>query len=196
MPIPHRVRGQVRVHPQRLFNYSTSLQASGRHRWGPIAPRARIEVKLEQPSLSWQGQAYLDSNEGDEPIDRGFGHWDWSRGDLSDGSTVVVYDIEPDDPCGHVLALRFMPDGQVLNFEAPDQRRLPRTGWRIDRRMRSEGAVKVVDQLEDTPFYQRCVLSSHLLGQAVTCFHETLDVPRLVHPLVQGMLPWRMPRRG
>jgi carotenoid 1,2-hydratase len=39
------------------------------------------------------------------------------------------------------------------------------------------------------------VLSSDLLGQTVTCFHETLDVPRLINPLVQGMLPWRLPRR-
>jgi carotenoid 1,2-hydratase len=196
MPIPHRIRGQVRVYPHRLFPFSTPLQACGRHRWGPIAPRARIEVSLEQPALNWQGQAYLDSNEGDEPIERGFRHWDWSRGDLKDGSTVVLYDIEPEDPAGHVLALRFMPNGQVLTLTAPPQQRLPRTGWLINRRMRSDSPVSVVEQLEDTPFYQRCVLKSQLLGESVTCFHESLDVPRLVNPLVQGMLPWRMPRRG
>lgn len=195
MPIPHPIRGRVTVHPQQLLSFSIPLEVSGRHRWGPIAPQARIEVELEHPRLRWKGHAYLDSNEGDEPIDRGFRHWDWSRGDLKDGSTVVIYDIEPDDPSGHVLALRFMADGQVRHFEAPAQKRLPRTGWRIERRMRSDGPVKVIDQLEDTPFYQRCVLSSDLLGETVTCFHETLDVPRLINPLVQGMLPWRMPRR-
>jgi carotenoid 1,2-hydratase len=107
-----------------------------------------------------------------------------------------MYDIEPEDPAGHVLALRFMPDGQVRTIAAPPQQRLPRTGWLIDRRMRSDGPVRVVEQLEDTPFYQRCVLRSQLLGESVTCFHESLDVPRLVNPLVQGMLPWRMPRRS
>jgi carotenoid 1,2-hydratase len=196
MPIPHRIRGQVRIHPQRLFNFSTALETSGRHHWGPIAPRARIEVMLDKPALHWRGQAYLDSNEGDEPIERGFRRWDWSRGDLSDGSTVVVYDLQPDDPDSDVLALRFMPNGQVLTVVAPPQKRLPRTGWLIERRMRSEGPVQIVDQLEDTPFYQRCVLRCQLLGEPVTCFHESLDVPRLVHPLVQGMLPWRMPRRS
>ena len=56
--------------------------------------------------------------------------------------------------------------------------------------------MRVVDQLEDTPFYQRALLSSELLGQTVQSFHETLYVPRLVSPLVQAMLPWRMPRRA
>jgi carotenoid 1,2-hydratase len=196
MPIPHPIRGRVTLHPRQLLPFSTSLEASGRHRWGPIAPQARVEVKLERPNLHWQGHAYLDSNEGDEPIHQGFRHWDWSRGELADGSTAVIYDIEPDDPAGHVLALRFTPEGQVISFEAPRQKPLPRTGWGLRRRMRGEGPVRVIDQLEDTPFYQRCVLSSKILGEQVTCFHETLSVPRLVNPIVQSMLPWRMPRRG
>jgi carotenoid 1,2-hydratase len=62
--------------------------------------------------------------------------------------------------------------------------------------MRSDGPVKVLQQLEDTPFYQRSVISSKLLGESLTCFHETLNVPRLVNPLVRTMLPFRMPRRG
>jgi carotenoid 1,2-hydratase len=196
MPIPHRLRGQVRVHPEQLIDFSTPLEASGRHRWGPIAPQARVEVALEQPAQRWSGHGYLDSNEGDEPIENGFKHWDWSRGSLSDGSTAVLYDIEPDDPAGHVLALRFARDGQVSHFEPPAQQRLPRTGWALARRMRSDGPVKVLQQLEDTPFYQRSVISSKLLGESLTCFHETLNVPRLVNPVVRTMLPFRMPRRG
>jgi len=38
------------------------------------------------------------------------------------------------------------------------------------------------------------VLSHELLGESVQSFHETLSLPRLVSPLVQAMLPWRMPR--
>jgi carotenoid 1,2-hydratase len=62
--------------------------------------------------------------------------------------------------------------------------------------MRSESEVQVQEQLEDTPFYQRALLRSQLLGEQVQSFHETLYVPRLVSPVVQAMLPWRMPRRG
>ena len=72
MPLPRRVRGRVRVHPQGLCRFVAPLDAAGRHRWGPIAPCARIEVDLDRPGLRWRGHAYLDSNEGDEPVDRAF----------------------------------------------------------------------------------------------------------------------------
>jgi carotenoid 1,2-hydratase len=196
VPLPRRIRGTVRVVPERLFTFSTALDPHGRHHWGPLAPAARIEVDLQQPALRWSGHAYLDSNEGSEPVDRAFREWDWSRSPLADGSTAVIYDVEPGQPHGRRLALRFHPDGRVTRFEAPPLQRLARTAWRLPRRMRSDGPVSVVQQLEDTPFYQRAVLRSQLLGEEVTSFHETLNVPRLVSPAVQAMLPWRMPRRG
>ena len=196
VPIPRRIRGHIRVEPDQLFNFSTPLEASHRHRWGPIAPRARIEVDLQQPGQRWSGDAYLDSNEGDEPVERAFTEWDWSRAQLADGSTAVLYDVEPEQAHGHLLALRFQRDGQVTPFEAPPQHALPRTAWRIARRIRSDSPVQIHEQLEDTPFYQRAMLRHQLLGETVTSFHETLHVPRLVSPVVQAMLPWRMPRRG
>jgi carotenoid 1,2-hydratase len=196
VPLPRRIRGSVRVIPEQLFNFSTALDAKAQHHWGPIAPRARVEVDLQHPALRWRGHAYLDSNEGTEPVDRAFNEWDWSRSPLSDGSTAVLYDVEPGQPNSRLLALRFHPDGSVIPFEAPPLQTLPKTAWRIPRRMRSDGPVRVLHQLEDTPFYQRAMLSSQLLGETVTSFHETLNVPRLVSPVVQAMLPWRMPRRG
>jgi carotenoid 1,2-hydratase len=54
----------------------------------------------------------------------------------------------------------------------------------------------VIDMLEDTPFYERSVLKSSLFGEDVISVHETLNVPRLVSPVVQYMLPFRMPRRA
>ena len=71
-PLPQRVRGRVRVLPQALCPFVTGLDAQARHRWGPIAPCARVEVDLHMPDAQWSGHAYLDSNEGDEPVDRGF----------------------------------------------------------------------------------------------------------------------------
>jgi carotenoid 1,2-hydratase len=196
VPLPRRIRGTVRVTPDRLFNFSTALDARGQHHWGPIAPSARVTVELEQPGLRWSGHAYLDSNEGSEPVDRAFTEWDWSRCQLADGSTAVIYDVEPGQPDGHLLALRFHTDGQVSAFDAPPLHQLPKTAWRLPRRMRSDSPVSVLQQLEDTPFYQRAMLQSQMLGETVTSFHETLNVPRLVSPVVQAMLPWRMPRRG
>ena len=57
-------------------------------------------------------------------------------------------------------------------------------------------AVQVIDQLEDTPFYQRALIDLPLGRRQVPAFHETLSVPRLVQPVVQAMLPFRMPRRA
>ena len=68
--------------------------------------------------------------------------------------------------------------------------------WRLNRRMRSDGHVQVVEQLEDTPFYQRALLQSQLLGEPVKSFHESITMSRLVSPVVQAMLPFRMPRRA
>jgi carotenoid 1,2-hydratase len=196
MPIPQRVRGRVRVWPQGLSNFVAPLDDGGRHRWGPIAPCARVEVELEQPGARWSGHAYLDSNEGDEPISRPFHEWDWSRASLRDGSTAVIYDVRQKQGADRVIARRFRADGRSEDFQAPPRQSLPRTKWRIPRAMRTESGepARVAQTLEDTPFYSRSLLSSQLLGERVTSVHESLSVPRVVSRTVQLMLPWRMPR--
>jgi len=196
VPLPRAVRGHIRIWPQQLFTQIETLDAAGRHRWGPIAPQARVEVDLEQPGLCWQGQAYIDSNEGDEPIDQGFDHWDWSRTLWPDGSTEVTYDMQWRDRPERLLRLRYRTDGEIEPLAPTPTQSLPRTAWGIARRMRSEEAVGVHEQLEDTPFYQRCLLARRVDQKPALAFHETLSIPRLVSPIVQGMLPFRMPRRA
>ena len=198
-PLPRRVRGRVRLWPGQLQRYGTAIDAAGRHRWGPIAPGARIEVDLPEPGLRWQGHAYLDSNEGDEPIEAAFERWDWSRMQMPDGSTLVHYDLQwpgQDGQGDRELTLRFDAQGSVEPQPTPPAQRLPRTAWAIERRMRSTQPVRVARQLEDTPFYQRALLELPLGSRTVQAFHETLSVPRLVRPLVRAMLPFRMPRRA
>ena len=95
-----------------------------------------------------------------------------------------------------MLSLLFRPGGTVEPFEAPPRKKLSLTGWRVSRGIRSSSSVDVQEQLEDTPFYQRALLRSELLGERVTSFHESLSIPRLVSPVVRAMLPWRMPRRS
>ena len=196
VPIPQRVRGRIRVWPQGLSRYVTALDDGGRHRWGPIGPCSRVEVDLDQPGARWSGHAYLDSNEGDEPIDRPFAEWDWSRASLRDGSTAVIYDVRQKQGGDRVIAQRFSPSGEATPFEPPARQALPRTRWRIDRTMRTDAGVPatVTHTLEDTPFYVRSVLQSGLLGETVTSMHETLNVPRLASTAVRLMLPFRMPR--
>jgi len=199
-PLPRRVRGRVRLHPQALCTFRAALDAAGRHRWGPIAPCARIEVDLNQPALRWSGHAYFDSNEGDEPIERGFERWHWLRASDAQGRTSVIYDVEPLDHGSRVIGARFAADGTACDLEAPPSQRLPPSAiWRIDRRVRSRAdaaAPRVRRTLEDTPFYARSLLELTLEASTrVEAVHETLDVARLRMPVVQALLPFRMPRR-
>jgi len=197
VPLPSRVRGRVRVQPEGLCGFVTALDDMGRHRWGPIAPCARVEVDLEQPAARWTGHAYLDSNEGDEPIAGPFMRWDWSRASLRDGTTAVIYDVRQKQGADRVLALRFSAAGAAEHFDPPARQTLPTTLWRVPRAIRTDAGVpaRELQRLEDAPFYARAVLSSGLLGEAVTSVHETLLAQRLDSPLVRMMLPFRMPRR-
>lgn len=195
IPFGQKVLGKVTVHPELLFQYSTPLDAAKKHRWGPIAPTARVTVALQSPTIHWQGHAYLDSNEGDEPISRPFNEWDWARALLKDGSTAVIYDVREKNGVEQLLCLQFLPDGNVTHFTAGDRQALPKTLWRIQRHLRTDrGQVLVNQDLEDTPFYSRSILKANWLEQELTCMHETLNVGRFSSPIVQMMLPWRMPR--
>jgi carotenoid 1,2-hydratase len=177
------------------------LDDDGRHRWGPIAPCARAQVDFDQPGLRWQGHAYLDSNEGDEPVSEPFTTWDWMRAPLADGSTVVAYDVrQRNGRADRVIGARFMPDGTAQAVDLPPRRTLSRTGWGITRSVPCDGApgpaARVLRSLEDTPFYARSVVGTRLLGQDVDAMHETLSATRFASPVVQALLPFRMPRRG
>lgn len=196
-PIPLPVRGRIRLWPQGLCPFVASLDRAGRHRWGPVAPCARVEVDLRQPGLRWSGDAYFDANDGSEPVDRAFADWDWSRGKVANGDTAVVYDVRHRGGGERVIAARFRRDGSHEAFEAPPRHDLPASLWRIARHARGERtpAPVLLETLEDTPFYVRSKIRSTLLGESVVSIHETLDVPRVVSLPVRLMLPWRMPRR-
>ena len=198
VPWPQRVRGRVTVRPEGLCRFVTALDNEGRHRWGPIAPCSRVQVEMESPGVTWQGHAYMDSNEGDEPVERGFRDWDWARAEMRNGDTSVVYDVRPQHGPGRVVAQRFSSDGSHQAFEAPGRYPLAASAWRIQRAMCSEANVAptIVSTLEDTPFYARSLLKTRLLGEELTAVHETLDIPRLVSWPVRLMLPWKMPRRA
>ncbi len=194
-PFPSRLRGTVRVQPTSLPGRSFALDAAGRHIWTPISPCARVEVVLERPVLRWSGAGYFDANAGSEPLEAGFRSWDWSRAALRHG-TAVLYDAVRQDGSTRLLALRFDPDGGVQTFEPPPPVRLPATTWRVARGTRADtghGAA-VVETLEDTPFYARSLLRTHLLGEGATAVHESLSLDRFRTPWVQALLPFRMPR--
>jgi carotenoid 1,2-hydratase len=195
-PLPRRLKGKVRLIPSALGCDSFALDAAGLHRWTPLAPMARVEVSLTEPSLRWSGVAYCDSNAGAEPVENAFREWTWSRASLP-GSTVVLYDVVPrmGDPKG--LALRFGSDAAAQAIEPPPTVRLPGTGWRIARQTRADAGrgARVIETFEDAPFYSRSLLQTHLLDTPASAIHESLDLDRFRSAWVQCLLPFRMPRR-
>ena len=193
LPLPARVRGEVRLFPVAMPGCAFALDAAGRHVWSPLAPLARVEVALQRPALRWSGAGYLDSNSGAAPLEDDFARWDWSCARLRDGA-AVLYDTQPRIGAARTLALRFDALGGCEQFAPPPRTTLPRTFWRVARATRGEATVQRT--LEDTPFYARSLLATRLLGEDAVSVHESLSLDRFRRPLVQAMLPFRMPRRG
>jgi len=155
-----------------------------------------VEVDFGLPNLRWTGHAYLDSNEGDEPVTEPFESWDWLRAPLADGSTAVVYDVREKGGTERLIGVRFAPDGNASPMALPPRAPLAGTGWRVQRQLRCDTGAqpRVLRTLEDTPFYNRSVVTTQLGGEAVVAVHESFDARRFGSPWVQALLPFRMPR--
>ena len=197
VPLPRRIRGTVRVTPQVMPQRLFQLDGQGRHHWQPIAPKSRIKVTLDQPGTDWEGEAYLDSNFGEEPLEAGFQEWTWSRAHLRE-SSVVLYDSKRRDGSEASLALRFADDGTVAEVTSPPVAALATSGWQVGRLTRADkGHTATVRQtLVDAPFYARSVIQTQLFGERVDAVHESLLLDRFRSKFVQVLLPFRMPRRA
>ncbi len=193
--LPAKLKGTVRVSPTAINDQAFSIDGEGRHMWRPIAPRARISVTLDEPSVSWTGEGYLDTNAGAEPLEDAFEVWDWSRAHLKDDS-AVLYDLKKKDGSALSLALRFDRHGRPEPVQPPPHAGLPKTIWGMERHTRADAdqPVEVAHTWEDTPFYSRSAIRTHLFGEPCEAIHESLSLGRLRSPFVKAMLPFRMPR--
>ena len=209
-PLPQRVRGTVRLIPHSTSDRRFALDAAGRHCWTPFAPCARIEAAFSSPSVNWSGVGYADTNRGEEPLEDAFSHWTWSRSgtragfasaaamapDTSGSDSVVLYDVTARDRSNRTLALKFTPSGATQTFDPPPGVALPTTGWRVARNTRADAGTKarVIETLEDAPFYSRSMLDTQVGGTRARVIHESLDLDRFRRYWVQCLLPFRMPR--
>ncbi len=196
-PIPRRVEGEVRVTPVALTGAAFALDPAGRHRWMPVAPRAAVEVRFVTPGLRWRGHGYLDSNCGDEPLERAFRRWNWCRAPIGD-RTAIVYDRVLADGAERPLAIEVDATGGVSPLELPARATLSPTRWCVSRSPRTDagGAARVVSTFQDSPFYARSLIRTRIGGEDATAMHETLDLGRFAALSTQAMLPFRVPRRG
>jgi carotenoid 1,2-hydratase len=194
-PLPYRVRGTVRVTPELIGTTAFMLDPAGRHRWHPVAPRARVEVAMTQPGVSWSGPGYFDSNFGDEALEAGFDDWHWSRAHLK-RDVAVLYEGRRRDGTPFDLALKVDRQGRWHDVVQPPAAKLPRTGWLIHRATRADAGhpPKVLKTWIDAPFYARTKLATRVFGEDCEAVHESLALGRFRSPVVQTMLPYRMPR--
>jgi carotenoid 1,2-hydratase len=192
-PFPTRLRGRVRLEAETLNGRAFTLETAGGHLWRPIAPLARVEAEFSSPGQKWSGHGYFDTNQGEEPLEAGFSRWTWSRARAANGARVF-YEAERrrEDPLA--MSLRFAADGGVFEEPAPPIVNLPPSRWRVPRRTRGDGEARIAATLEDTPFYARSRVQHRLRGESVVSVHESLDLNRFAHPVIQCMLPFRMPR--
>lgn len=193
-PLPSRLRGTVKLTPLLPPGPVRPLDPAGRHQWRAIAPRARVEVELTSPGLSWNGEGYHDENWGSEPLEAGFSGWHWSRVHSGDGPTQVCFEAQPRHGDQTRFCMQFPPAEDMAGLRTT-ARDLPASRWGIGRRLIGGGAdldpgsLRIV---EDTPFYARSMGSS-AAGQV---FQESLDLDRFRSAWVRRLLPFRMPRRN
>jgi carotenoid 1,2-hydratase len=200
VPIPSRIRGQIRLYPESRNDLQFMLDERGLHHWQPIFPRARVEINLCKPDLKWRGDAYFDSNFGSAPLEDDFIGWNWCRASTPANGTTLIYDRNIIQQGRRCLGVHFDKHGSASAFEPGAEISLPTTSiWRIQRATRASPKQRFAGRLqtlEDTPFYARSLLTIEQQGQAQTAVHESLSMTRFKHNWVRLLLPFKMPRRG
>ena len=190
-----RVAGVVRLYPSALPGERVILDSKGLHAWWAVAPHAHVEAKLSHPDIALRGVGYHDANCGDEPLEAAFSAWNWSRASSPDRA-AVLYDAKRLDGTALEMGRVFLADGRCEPLAAPRRVELGRSRWWLPRTTRTDGGdARVVRTLEDTPFYARSSLETHLAGRKMAAVHESLSLSRFSSPVVQTLLPFRT-RRG
>ena len=195
VPIPSRLKGRVRLTPSAICGHQVALDPQGLHIWRPVAPVSRISAAFENPKLSWSGAGYHDSNWGAVPLEDSFESWVWSRAATRHGA-AIIYDTVLKGGKSVGFGLDIAADGRVREHPAPPRQEMPTTFWRMARHMRASRPFRITSLLEDSPFYSRSLLRLATEDGEADAFHESLSLNRFQNPIVQLMLPFRMPRRG
>ena len=196
---PSRLSGRLRLHALEpaLSQEPVALSPGlADHRWHALLPRARVEVELQRPGLSFEGCGYLDTNWGSEPMEQRLAGWNWAR-THSEAGTRVVYDVRARDGRRFVHTL-----GTGLPLRTDSAIGQPATGittgWGValpaalscgTQAMGTPGAV-----IESAPFYARYDLRDP--AGAVCGLGESLDLLRFDRAMVRWMLRWKTYRHA
>lgn len=192
-PLGQALRGRVSVTPQLTHDGVYALDAQQRHHWTPWAPQCHARVEFDQPGCRWQGEAYMDANAGDEPLEAAFRGWDWSRCRRADG-TELHYQVAGRDGTRSGLSMLIDPQGRAHQQAARPSQPLARALWGVPREVAGGADATLLHTLEDTPFYTRNLLHAQTAAGARELVHESLSMERFRQAWVRSLLPFRMPR--
>lgn len=192
-PLPFALKGRVVFTPTHYYDAPIALDADAKHFWQAVAPHGHIKVEMERPAVSWEGHAYHDMNWGDEPLEQGFEKWSWCRATTQQG-TQVLYDLTRSDGTPFAFGRNFQ-NGFINDVNVPPKHSLSRGFWGMTRDVNSEAPPTLIATLEDAPFYTRNHVATTAGGERCEAIHESLSLRRFTNPVVQLMLPFRMPRR-
>ncbi len=189
------MRGRVRVDTLAWHGEDFTLDARGVHAWRPLALRARVHVEMVEPHARWSGWGYVDSNHGAEPLERALRSWTWSRAHLGHGTTLVSYDAHAHEGSAKRVRRIFDSHGEANEIELATVA-LPSTGWGLAREAHADPGrpARVLRTLEDTPFYARSLVETHVRGARTVAMHESLSLARFCKPWVRLLLPFRIRR--
>ena len=153
--------------------------------------------------VAWSGDGYFDSNFGDEPLEAGFRRLALVARASANSDVAVLYEgrsalaAMPFD-----LALRNSTGraGGTIWSQPPSACKT--AAHRLAGRARARGpmpgqrAERVAKTWIDAPFYARSALAIRsVFGEDVRAVHESLSATAAsASPVVQSMLPYRMPR--
>lgn len=197
VPLPSRLKGQIRFTPDVGQPTPFALDTSARHHWWPYAPFGRIEAEFDKPGLSWRGHGYADTNTGTTALEADFSGWTWSRASTDDGA-VIFYEPQERSGAHQIIAIHVDATGNVTTIDVPPRVDLKKGFWGVARDTRSEdpGKTRITETFVDAPFYTRDALQMVLGGKPCPAVHESLNLDRFASPIVKLMLPFKMPRRA
>ncbi len=197
--VPRTVEGTLSLEASASVQEGFHLDPAGRHRWWPRVPSGRVQVDFPGLGVRWSGRGYHDCNLGTRPLEDDFTRWSWGRFHHEhSGETTLSYDAELRDGSRTELGLRVSPTDGCVVTELPSIRVAGTTGWQLPVRARGDlqaPSPRLLQSLEDTPFYGRHLVQTTLLGEPVTGVTEIVDLERFQRRWVQALLPFRM-RRG
>ena len=191
-------RASVRVIPEALNPASFALDPAREPHLALHGPaRAHRSGDGKSRACPGRGRAISTTIAGASLWKDGFPHLALVARAYEIEGAVVCYEGERGDGSVFASAIRFDREGFPEEVDLPPIASLPRSRWQIARSARSEiGRAKVRKTWEDTPFYARSELATKLYGEEVVAVQESLDMRRFASPVVQFMLPFRMPRKS